>query len=151
MTKKNVDDYLQEGMYGTRLPKEAERKHFLGTLRERVILALTIGEVMSDRGLEKLEIEMKKHPNSTLLMNGSVAYKFLKQERDLADKYKISHTTISNQEHQTEIGAVLTYDHAIDKEDIYLSNDEDLKESDSIQEDDQKEQGIVERIKSWFK
>ncbi len=26
MSKKNVDDYLQEGMYGTRLPNESERK-----------------------------------------------------------------------------------------------------------------------------
>ncbi|HLS35515.1 MAG TPA: DUF1694 domain-containing protein, partial [Bacillota bacterium] len=37
MNKKDVEDYLQEGIHGRkRRPKEAEREKYLGTLRERI-------------------------------------------------------------------------------------------------------------------
>ena len=43
MSNKNVNDFLTDGIYGTRLPKQEERNKYLGTLRERIVLALTIG------------------------------------------------------------------------------------------------------------
>lgn len=81
MSKKYVKNYLQEGMYGTRLPKESERKKYLGTLRERVAFVLTVGDVMSDRGLDELECQLKKHPKANLLLNGNISYRFLKRKR----------------------------------------------------------------------
>ncbi len=145
MNKKNIDDYLTEGMYGLRRPKEAERLHFLGTLRERVVLALTVGQVMQDSGIVRLEEEMQAHPDTKLLINGQVSYRFLTAEKAVASKYNIPYTVVSNEEHQTEIGAVLTYDHAIDKEDIYVK-DEDLEE----EVPEEKSDSILEAIKNWF-
>src|SRR5690625_2080328 len=119
MGKKSVDDYLTEGMYGTRRPKEAERQKFLGTLRERIVIALTIGQVMADSGISKLEEAMKKHHENThLLINGSVSYRFLTEEKALANKYKIPYTVISNGDVETDIGAVLTYRYDSNKENI---------------------------------
>ncbi|MCG3419242.1 YueI family protein [Oceanobacillus jordanicus] len=146
MANKNVDDYLTEGMYGTRLPKDAERKQFLGTLRERIVIALTIGQVMTDKGVEKLEEAMKENPNTTLLINGQVSYRFLKEEKDLAKKYNITYTTITNEESDTEIGAVLTYDYAIDKEQIFI---EDEPEEQS-QEKEEQETTFLSKIKRIF-
>ncbi|MEK5037091.1 DUF1694 domain-containing protein [Sporosarcina sp. FSL K6-3457] len=37
----NVDDYLQRGFYGAKEMKPAECRKFLGTIRERIIIALT--------------------------------------------------------------------------------------------------------------
>ncbi|CDO03971.1 hypothetical protein BN988_02507 [Oceanobacillus picturae] len=146
MANKNVDDYLTEGMYGTRLPKDAERKQFLGTLRERIVIALTIGQVMTDKGVEKLEEAMKENPNTTLLINGQVSYRFLKEEKDLAKKYNITYTTITNEESDTEIGAVLTYDYAIDKKEIFI---EDEPEEPS-QEKEEQETTFLSKIKRIF-
>lgn len=146
MANKNVDDYLTEGMYGTRLPKDDERKQFLGTLRERIVIALTIGQVMTDKGVEKLEEAMKENPNTTLLINGQVSYRFLKEEKDLAKKYNITYTTITNEESDTEIGAVLTYDYAIDKEEIFI---EDEPEEPS-QEKEKQETTFLSKIKRIF-
>ncbi|MFD2630511.1 YueI family protein [Oceanobacillus kapialis] len=146
MANRNVDDYLTEGIHGTRLPKDAERKQFLGTLRERIVLALTIGQVMTDKGIEKLEEAMKENPNTTLLINGHVAYRFLKEEKDLAKKYHITYTTITNEESDTEIGAVLTYDYAIDKEHIFLEEEKE----EAAQEEGEEKTGFLSKIKNIF-
>src|SRR5690625_6063782 len=108
MGKKNVEDYLTEGIHGPRRPLEAERRKYLGTLRERIVIALTIGQVMTDSGIQKLEEAMKEHPDTQLLINGKVSYRFSSAEKSLARKYSIPYTVITNEEYETDIGAVLT-------------------------------------------
>ncbi|MCM3740535.1 YueI family protein [Oceanobacillus luteolus] len=146
MTKKSVDDYLTEGIHGVRLPKEGERIRFLGTLRERIVIALTIGQVMSDSGLKKLEAAMKEHPKARLIMNGHVSYRFLKEEKALAAKYNIPYTTVTDEENKTDIGAVLTYDYAIDKEEIFIKEEEPIEE-----QQEETESTILDKIKKWFR
>lgn len=144
MGNKSVDDYITEGIYGTQRPKEAERRQFLGTLRERIVLALTIGQVMTDSGISELEKAMKKHPQTKLLINGQVSHRFLAAEKAIANKYDIPYTIISNEEYETDIGAVLTYDHAIDMENIYIEvqKDED--------KEDKETNSLFSTIKNWF-
>ncbi|WP_156290319.1 YueI family protein [Oceanobacillus salinisoli] len=148
MADKNVNDYLTEGMYGTRLPKEDERKKYLGTLRERIVLALTVGQVMTDKGIDKLEEMMKENKEAKLLINGQVSTRFMSKEKALANKYNIPYTIITNEENSTDIGAVLTYDYAIDKEDIYL-NDK-LEEIEAKEENKEKQGSFFSRMKTWF-
>ncbi|GIO23270.1 YueI family protein [Oceanobacillus sp. J11TS1] len=152
MSKKNVDDYLQEGMYGSRLPKERERKKYLGTLRERIAFVLTVGEVMANKGLPELESQLKQHPKAELLMNGNIPYRFLKEEKALADRYSISHTTISSQENDTEIGVVLTYSYAVDIEHISLQDIEDTSAREKEEEKaDTTSKGLVSKLKKLFR
>jgi len=146
MGKKNVDDYLTEGIHGPRRPLEAERRKFLGTLRERIVLALTISQVMTDSGIKKLEEVMKEHPDTKLMINGQVSYRFSSAEKSLARKYNIPYTVITNEEYETNIGAVLAYDYAINKENIFLQEDED-KETDEHME---KNSSLLVRFKNWF-
>lgn len=146
MSNKNVDDYLTEGMYGKRRPKEHERVQYLGTLRERIVLALTLGQVMSDSGIKKLEQVMKENPKARLIMNGEVSSRFLKEEKALANKYNIPYTTITNNENNTDIGAVLTYDYAIDKKNIFM-DDEQSKDDTS---EEKQSHTFIGKIKKWF-
>lgn len=147
MSKKSVDDYLTDGMHGVRRPKEAERLKFLGTLRERIVIALTIGQVMTDSGIAELEKAMKEHQEGTqLLINGKVSHRFFSAEKSLANKYNIPYTIVRNTEVDTDIGAVLTYDHAINKEHIFIDNKpteekRETKESPSL----------LTKFKEWFK
>lgn len=130
---KNVEDYLNEGIYGPRKPKQAERDHYLGTLRERIVLVLTKGQVMSDKALKQLEKAMQEYPDAKLLLNGHISHRFYKREAQLAEKYRIPYTSITNNDaNDSDIGAILTYDYAINKENIFV-DDTDLivkKESD---------------------
>lgn len=150
MSKKNVEDYLTEGIHGTRLPKQAERDYFLGTLRERVVLALKIGEVMRDRGLEELDHAMREYPDAKLIFNGHVANRFQTEEKNLAKKHNITYSTIRNEENKTDIGAVLTLDTAINREKIFLE-DYALDEDKSDQEESSESPStLFSRIKNWF-
>jgi len=149
MTKKDVNDYLTEGMYGVRLPKEAERQRFLGTLRERVVIALTIGQVMTDSGIGNLEKAMKEHNEDTqLLINGSVSHRFLTGEKALANQYNIPYTVISNEDVETDIGAVLTYNYAINKENIFIK--EESVEEQEEQTEPKKHDSFITMFKKWF-
>nr|WP_028785160.1 YueI family protein [Thalassobacillus devorans] len=145
--KKDVDDYLQEGIYGARETKPAERKRFLGTLRERVVLALTKGQVIQNKGLDNLEQEIKDNPEAKLLLNGNISYRFLKDYKAVADKYGLHHTTISNRESETDIGAVLTCDHAIEKQNIFFEEVVEESSNESAQE----AEGITGFLKKIFK
>ncbi|WP_316252510.1 DUF1694 domain-containing protein [Bacillus aquiflavi] len=53
MVKPTVDDYLQKGIYGQKEIKPDERRKFLGTLRERVIVALKQSQVREKKGLSR--------------------------------------------------------------------------------------------------
>ena len=149
MSKKNVDDYLTDGMYGVRLPKEEERIHFLGTLRERIVIALTIGQVMTDSGIKKLEEAMKSNPKARLIINGHVSYRFLKEEKALASKYNIPHTTITTEVNETDIGTVLTYDYAIDREEIFIKDEPDPEVVEK-EEEPENEATFISKLKKWF-
>ncbi|HLR02149.1 MAG TPA: YueI family protein [Virgibacillus sp.] len=146
MTRKNVEDYLTEGMYGVRRPKEAEREHYLGTLRERIVIVLSKGQVMTDNSLAELEEAIRAYPDATLLINGNIAYRFYKKEKDIADKHNIPYTVITNEENDTDIGAVLTCDYAIDKEDIFIQHEE--KTETEPEQGDHK--SFFMKIKDWF-
>lgn len=146
MGKKNVEDYLMEGIHGPRRPLEAERKRFLGTLRERIVLALTIGQVMTDEGIEALEKAMQQHPKTKLIINGRISYRFSAKEKELARKYNIPYTVIADEESETDIGAVLTYDYAINKEHIFLEE----RKSDERKTEETKKQSFLSRLKNWF-
>lgn len=148
MSKKNVDTYITEGIHGVRLPKEEERIRFLGTLRERIVIALTIGQVMSDSGLKKLEEAMQQHPGTRLIMNGHVTHRFLTEEKALATRYNIPYTTITNEENDTDIGAVLTYDYAINKEEIFIKEEEPRQEE---MPEEKEEKTVLSRLKNWFR
>lgn len=146
MTKKHVDDYLTEGMYGLRRPKEAEREYFLGTLRERIVIALSKGQVMTDSRLKELEEAIKQHPDARLIFNGDIAYRFSKKEKAIADKHNIPYTVITNKETSTDIGAVLTYDYAIFKEDIFIQDANSAKSKPKTKS----KTSFFARLKNWF-
>jgi len=121
LKKPNVDEVLQQGIHGPLETKPEERRQFLGTLRERIIIALENRQVMEKRIYPQVETEMTKNPSAHLLLNGNIDYPALSKYIKLASQHKIEHTIVTNKEHQTEIGLILAVDHAIDKEDIYVT------------------------------
>jgi uncharacterized protein YueI len=127
LKKPTVDEILQQGIYGAPETKPEERRKFLGTLRERIIVALKKSQVRETEIYPQVELYMKKFPQSHLFLNGNMNYGELSKYVKLATKYKIEHTIVTKKEHNTEIGLVLAMDHAIDKEEIYISKKEPKK------------------------
>ena len=80
----NIDDYLQKGMYGDKQIKPDEKRKFLGTFRERIIIALKKSQVMENKIYFEIEEMMLKYPNSKLLLNGDINYPSLSKYIQIA-------------------------------------------------------------------
>src|SRR5690625_1725083 len=101
---------------------------------------------MKNNGISKLEEAMKKHHENThLLINGSISHRFLTEEKALANKYKIPYTIIYNEGVETDIGAVLTYSYAINKENIFIE-----EKSTGKQTEQEKKDSFFTKFKNWF-
>lgn len=140
MNKPNVEDVLQQGIHGPLETKPGERRQFLGTLRERIIIALKRAQVNENKIYPQVEQEMKANPQAHLFLNGNMDYMTLSKYVKLAAKYNLEHTIVTNKEHDTEIGLILAMDHAIDKDEIYVTN------KPQIQPEVKKSKGLFAKI-----
>ena len=116
----HLDDYIQQGIHGVREIKPDERRKFLGTLRERVVVVLTKQQVREKGIYKEVEEQMKKYKNATLFLNGTMNYKYLSGYIKLANQLGIKFLISTNKEHDTDLGLVLAHNDAINKEDIYI-------------------------------
>ncbi len=123
MTPKSVDDYIQEGIYGAKEIHREERGIFLGTFRERVELALTIGQVISQNIYPQVENVLKVHAGLEMLLNGAIAYPHLSKYIKLANQYKAPFTIVQNEEKETSIGLLLAHKTAVDKDEIFIRDE----------------------------
>lgn len=120
MNKPSVDEILQQGIQGPKEIKPDEKRKFLGTFRERIMIALRKNQVMEKDIYPQVEKCMRENKTAHLFLNGNINYEELSKYVKLAKKYQIEHTVVTNKEHDTEIGLVLAMDHAIDKEEIFI-------------------------------
>ena len=146
MNKKTVDDILQEGIHGPKEIKPAERKEFLGTIRERVVVALTQGQVIQKNIPNKFIEILKNNTGAQLYLNGHISYSHLSKFVKAADKYGVKFKIVTNKDYNSPHGLVLAYDHAIDKENITL--DEQIKEI--KQEKPKQKKGFFASFKQLF-
>lgn len=124
MSGPDIDDYLNQGMYGPLQTKPDERRKFLGTLRERVIIALTKVQIREEGIYPEVEEALKNNPKGNLLLNGNMNYSYLSKYTKLAKKYNIESSIVTNKDYDSEMGLVFASDSAIDKEDIFVTKNE---------------------------
>lgn len=120
LSKKEVDEYLQQGIYGVKEIKPGERKRYLGTLRERVIAVLYQGQVAETEVYPEIVQLIKQHPKACLFLNGNMTDEYLTKYIELAIEHKIRYKMVFNKEYNTDLGLVLAEEAAVNKEDIYI-------------------------------
>lgn len=148
MSKPTIDDYLENGMYGQKQTKPDERRKFLGSLRERIVIALTQSQVREKGVYKEVQDSLKKHPDAKLLLNGNMSYSFLSKYIKLADMYHVSFSMVTNKDIETDIGLVLAYDHAIDKEEIYVKKKNEKAAEAKIKQKQKKKKSLLSSIKN---
>jgi uncharacterized protein YueI len=146
LERDKVEEYLQTGMYGPKEIKPEERKRFLGTLRERIVVALTISQVRESKVVNSLEKILKENTKAHMYLNGQIEYTSLSKYLKMAGKIGIPFTMVNNQEVETDIGLVLAYDYAVDKEDIFIKNE--VYPQHQVKEE--KEGGLLTKLKKLF-
>ena len=121
MAGNNVEDYLIKGIYGEKQIKIEERNIYLGTIRERIEIALTTSQVMANAIYQHIEPALKIK-NVTLLLNGTLPYSAISKYIQLAKKNNIQFSLVNNLPHPTPIGLVVTHKNAIDKSEIFIKD-----------------------------
>ncbi|WP_409273269.1 YueI family protein [Neobacillus sp. SCS-31] len=129
MNKPTVDDVLKQGIHGPKEIKPGERRRFLGTIRERILVALTRSQVYEPGTYPEVEQHMKGYPDAHLYLNGTIAYKEFSKYLKTANENNIEYTIVANQEHDTDIGLVLACSYAVDKEEIFIKKSSDEPEN----------------------
>ncbi|WP_028391325.1 YueI family protein [Bacillus cihuensis] len=146
MSGKNVDEIIQQGIHGQKELKPEERKRFLGTIRERIIAVLTQPQVRDKEVYHEFLNLMKKHPQALLFANGNMEYASLKKYIEAARVNKIPYKMVINKDYNTDIGLVLAYEYAIDKEEIFLE-----KKVTNLEVANVKEKGSLAKLASWLR
>lgn len=151
LNKPSVEDYLMQGIKGPKDMKEGERKKYLGTLRERVVIVLTQGQVQKNEIIPEVEEAIKQHTKARLLLNGNMDYEHLSKYIRLCEKWDVEYTIVSNKEYESELGLVLAYDHAVNMENIEVNEDEVKNETESKKEQKQSFTNVLKSLKFWSK
>lgn len=122
MDDSSIDQYMQQGLYGTPETKKDERRLFLGSIRERVIIALTIGQVRRKEAYKEVEQAMKAEKEAKLLLNGQINYGNFSKYIQLAKKTGNDFTIVSDAT-QPILGLVLAAPSAVEKDTIYIEDE----------------------------
>jgi uncharacterized protein YueI len=146
LERNKVDEILQQGIYGPKEIKPEERKRFLGTLRERIVVALTQAQVRDNSVNAELEKVMKENSKAQLYLNGQMEYSTLSKYLKMARKAGMQFTIVNNQDVETDIGLVVAYDHAIDKEEIFIKKVLKYEEKEA----DKEGSGFFDKLKKLF-
>jgi uncharacterized protein YueI len=121
--KDDVNEYLIQGMYGTKEIKRDEKIRFLGTFRERVVIALTQTQVRSKSIYPEVESRIRRFPKAAMLLNGEMGYEYLVKYIELANRHNLSYTMVSDRETDTELGLVLANPDAVELESIFIEEE----------------------------
>ncbi|USK33275.1 YueI family protein [Bacillus sp. F19] len=121
MSNDQIDLYIKQGIYGAFETKPEERHVYLGSLRERICVALTVGQVRQNKIYNEVLAALETRKNKALFLNGKIEYGALSKYIKAANKEKIPFTIVSDQ-NDTKIGLIVASDHAIDHKEIYVKD-----------------------------
>lgn len=69
MSQKDIQDYLDKGLYGAPQLKPDEQRKYLGTFRERVVFGASLQESCDTCYDTFYATQLEKYPDGTLLIN----------------------------------------------------------------------------------
>ena len=123
MKEESVDFYLQQGIFGHAEAKPDERRMFLGSLRERALLALTKGQVSRNKPYQEVEQILKANRQATVLLNGELSYASYSQYVKMANAAGCSFKVVNHHEAHSPFGLVIELPNAVNQEHIYIEDE----------------------------
>ncbi|RSL32756.1 DUF1694 domain-containing protein [Salibacterium salarium] len=130
MARKSVEDYIEEGIYGPRETKPDEKRRYLGTYRERILLALTKEQVMKKGTFPEVEEELKQNQDVIMVVNGKLGYKALSAYTKIASDYGVQAQRVTSIDKTSDVGLVVAKKYAIHRETIFIeeNQEEDIEQ-----------------------
>lgn len=123
MKEESVDFYLRQGIFGHAETKPDERRMFLGSLRERALLALTKGQVSRNKPYQEVEQVLKANRQASLLLNGELSYASYSQYVKMANAAGCSFKVVNHHEAHSPFGLIIEMPGAVNQEHIYIEDE----------------------------
>ena len=120
---KDIQDYLDKGLYGSPQLKPDEQRKFLGTFRERVVFILSLSELTSTSYESFAISQFQKYPGGTLLVNALLKPTIQKQLIHLTQMNNVSLKLVDTENtllDEQSIVVVYSLNYAVNKENIEL-------------------------------
>ena len=121
MSQKDIQDYLDKGMYGAPQIKPDEQKKYLGTFRERVVFIITSEESEKTKFDSFCLAQFSQYPEGTLLIDANTSMTIQNRFMKLAQQKTINFRMVDTEIEKlapNDIALVFAVDTAIDLEDI---------------------------------
>ncbi|MFD1430504.1 YueI family protein [Lacticaseibacillus mingshuiensis] len=121
-----MQDHLNSALYGPPQTKPDERRHYLGSLRERTALFVDNQTLREPTTLAQVQPLLKQYAaqaNFKLLLNGKLPAELTAPYMTEATQLGLPFTLVSDetaQPEETACGLLITSDEAIDHADIFL-------------------------------
>ena len=106
---------MQQGIFGHAETKPDERRMFLGSLRERALLALTKGQVSRNKPYQEVEQILKANRQATVLLNGELSYASYSQYVKMANAAGCSFKVVNHHEAHSPFGLVIEMPDAVNQ------------------------------------
>lgn len=117
----DVNERLTNAMHGTPETLPDQRRHYLGSLRERVVLAIKIKELQDERTLPLFKKHLQDYKNKTALVNGKVTRQLISPYMQTLAQANFPFTLVNKPEtpYDAEAMALLIVaDKAVDQKEI---------------------------------
>lgn len=88
------EEFIKQHMFGNPQIKPDEKRAFLGNFRERVALALTIGQLQQAGTPELVDKVLKNYPEYRVYINGRMDQELIDPFMDIAIKEKVQFTVL---------------------------------------------------------
>lgn len=146
MSKPKPEDYLMQGIYGKKELKPDEKRRFLGTFRERVVIALKQSQVREKEIYKEVEDAMDEYKDGKILLNGHMEYSALSKYIELCAKKKFKYTVVTNKEYNSEYGLVFACNDAVHIDNILIEKKPKIK-----LEAEKEKKGVISLLTKVFK
>ena len=109
----NVEQRLQNGIYGSPKIKPDEQRRYLGTFRERMWLTISVAEAKQQDWSDALRQELTIHPDSLVIINGNIDDSLTRNYLTVANNAHVQFTIKTGTETKTgdDDLAVIVTDH----------------------------------------
>lgn len=151
MSSKNVQDYLDNALYGAPEIKPDEKRKYLGTFRERVVFIMTLSEAEQVSYQSFCQDKFKEYPSGTLLINANspltIQNRLMQQAQQAHVNFRMVDTDIKQLKTE-DIVIVFAVETAINLEDISvkITNQRKKREDSNKQETDSKKSSFFKRL-----
>lgn len=137
--KSNVDQRIQNSIYGTPKIKPDEQRRYMGTFRERVYLTISVAEAKQQDWSSALQKELQKHPDSLVIINGNLEDRFTRPYITMANQMTVQFTIKTGNDTKTDDDnlAVVVTDHKA----VYESPVDVAKKYPSVADTNHNQQG----------